>query len=113
MRHVCFLKLILLISFILSGCSSEGTNNISSDSYEKGEIVYKTLCISCHHIDPRKDGILAPAIAGSDYELIKSMIMTGRPPKGVKQKWPEAKMAPLPHLKESIPHLHDYIKTFK
>ena len=44
---------------------------------------------------------------------IKSMIMTGKHPKGVEPKWPDAKMAPLPHLKEHIPDLHEYLKTFK
>ena len=82
-------------------------------TFKKGETIYKTLCISCHNIDPRKDGILAPNIAGANYELIKSMIMTGKHPIGVEPKWPNAKMAPLPHLKEHIPDLHEYLKSFK
>ena len=71
------------------------------------------MCISCHNIDPRKPGALAPDIAGSDLEVIRSMIMTGKPPEGVKPKWPDMVMAPLPNLEDKIPDLYEYLKAFK
>ena len=71
------------------------------------------MCISCHNIDPRKAGALAPDIAGSDLEVIRSMIMTGKPPKGVEPKWPDMEMAPLPNLEDKVPDLYEYLKAFK
>ena len=60
-----------------------------------------------------KIGALAPDIAGSELEVIRSMIMTGKPPEGVVKKWPEHHMAPLPNLKDKIPDLYQYLKAFK
>ena len=112
MDRACFLITLVFI-FLLTSCNNSNKPVYATDSFKKGETIYKTLCISCHNVDPRKDGILAPNIAGANYELIKSMIMTGKHPVGVEPKWPDAKMAPLPHLKEHIPDLHEYLKTFK
>ena len=64
-------------------------------------------------MDPRKVGALAPDIAGSDLELIRSMIMTGKHPEGRIKKWPDHQMAALPNLKDKIPDLYEYLKTFK
>ena len=112
MKRICFLITLLVCIFLITSCNSSEPV-YATDSFKKGETIYKTLCISCHNVDPRKDGILAPNIAGANYELIKSMIMTGKHPIGVEPKWPDAKMAALPHLKEHIPDLHEYLKTFK
>ena len=69
------------------GCNNTKTSNIQSEAYLRGEIIYKSVCISCHNRDPRKVGVLAPNIAGAELEVIRGMIMTGKPPKGVKPKW--------------------------
>ena len=64
-------------------------------------------------MNPRKVGALAPEIVGADLELIRSMIMTGQPQKGRPKKWPNHNMPPLTNLKDKIPDLHEYLKTFK
>ena len=112
MESTCFLK-ILVISLIFTSCKNEDTKNSVSDSYEKGKTIYESTCISCHNIDPQIDGVLAPRITDINYNLIESMIMTGKLPVGVAQKWPGAKMAPLPYLEKHIPDLYEYLKTFK
>tara|TARA_B100002052_G_C15805379_1_gene563244 strand:+ start:901 stop:1218 length:318 start_codon:yes stop_codon:yes gene_type:complete len=104
--------IILFISTIFIGCNNEKSSS-QSEAYYRGEKVYKTVCISCHNIDPRKVGALAPDIAGSELEVIRSMIMTGKPPKGVEPKWPDMQMAPLPNLKDKVPDLYEYLKAFK
>ena len=104
--------IIFFISTIFIGCDNKNSSN-QSEWYYRGEKVYKTVCISCHNIDPRKIGALAPDIAGSDLEIIRSMIMTGKPPKGVQPKWPDMEMAPLPNLEDKIPDLYEYLKAFK
>ncbi len=104
--------MIIFTAVFLLNCSSNKSSEFS-DSYYRGEKVYKAVCISCHNIDPRKVGALAPEIAGSNLELIRSMIMTGKPPEGVEPKWPDKHMAPLPNLEDKIPDLHEYLKAFK
>ena len=104
---------IFFIAVIFIGCDNNKSSSTQSESYYRGEKVYKTVCISCHNIDPRKPGALAPDIAGSDLEVIRSMIMTGKHPEGVKPKWPDMEMAPLPNLKDKIPDLYEYLRAFK
>ena len=58
-------------------------------------------------------GALAPDIAGADLDLIRSMIMTGKPPKGREKKWPDHHMDQLPNLKDKITDLHEKLKTYK
>jgi len=55
---------------------------------------------------------LAPDIAGAELEVIRSMIMTGKPPKGVEPKWTHREMDPLPHLEDEIPYIYEYLKSF-
>ena len=56
---------------------------------------------------------MAPEIAGSSLEVVRSMIMTGKPPEGVKPKWPDKEMAPLPNLEDKIPDIYEYLSSFK
>tara|TARA_Y100000996_G_scaffold397013_1_gene363645 strand:+ start:1718 stop:2044 length:327 start_codon:yes stop_codon:yes gene_type:complete len=103
---------ILCFILIFIGCGGNKSSG-QSEAYYRGEKIYRTVCLSCHNLDPRKVGALAPDIAGSDLELIRSMIMTGKHPEGRIKKWPEHQMAALPNLKDKIPDLHEYLKTFK
>ena len=105
--------IILIITTFFSGCNNRTSKPEKSEAYYRGETVYRQVCISCHNIDPRKVGALAPDIAGTELEVIKSMIMTGKPPKGVKPKWPDKEMAPLPNLEDKIPDIYEYLSSFK
>lgn len=105
--------IILFISAVYVGCDKKESSSNQSEGYYRGERVYKAVCISCHNRDPRKVGALAPDIAGSELEVIRSMIMTGKPPEGILKKWPEHHMAPLPNLRDKVPDLHEYLKAFK
>ena len=105
--------IIYIIASIFTACNSEASSSKQSEAYYRGQTVYRQVCISCHNIDPRKTGSLAPEIAGSDLEVVRSMIMTGKPPKGVKPKWPDKEMAPLPNLEDKIPDIYEYLSSFK
>ena len=83
-----------------------------SEEYYRGEKVYKEKCIICHNVNPGRPGSFGPDIAGAKLEVIRSMIMTGQPPKGVEPKWTDMEMAPLPHLKDEIPYIYEYLKSF-
>ena len=105
--------IICIITTIFTGCNNETSSSKQSEGYYRGEAIYRQVCISCHNIDPRKQGALATEIAGSELEVIRSMIMTGKTPKGVKPKWPDMKMAPLPNLEDKIPDIYEYLSSFK
>mgnify|MGYP001255706578 CR=1 FL=1 len=105
--------IICTIVIIFTGCNNKTSSSKRSEAYYRGESVYRQVCISCHNIDPRKVGSLAPDIAGSTLEVVKSMIMTGKPPKGVDPKWPDKEMAALPNLEEKIPDIYEYLSSFK
>ena len=105
--------IIIFIGTLYISCNKKTSSSTQSDAYYRGESVYKTVCISCHNRDPRKVGALAPDIAGSELEVIRSMIMTGKPPEGISKKWPDHTMAPLPKLKDKVPDLYEYLKAFK
>ncbi len=108
--------ILFSLFFLLVSCNKK-TDDITtlavSESYLKGEAIYKGICVACHNRDPHKPGNLGPDVAGSNLALIRSMIMTGDPPIGVDSKWPDMKMVPLPHLESQIPHIYEYLKTFE
>ena len=105
------LSLVVLILPLVSCCENSKTEY--SEEYLRGEQVYKNVCITCHNRDPRLVGALAPDIAGSKEEVIRSMILYGKPPEGVAPKWTHMNMAPIPHLESEVPYLYEYLKTFK
>ena len=105
--------IILIAAIFISGCSDKTSKKKHSEAYYRGETIYRQVCISCHNIDPRKVGALAPEIAGAELEVVRSMIMTGKPPEGVNPKWPDREMAPLPNLEDKIPDIYEYLRSFK
>ena len=46
----------LVFTFLFTSCNNNSKPVYATDSFKKGETIYKTLCISCHNMDPRKDG---------------------------------------------------------
>ena len=104
--------IILIACTILWSCSKKVSKHNRLQAYEQGENIYSRYCTTCHNIDPSKPGLLAPSITRNDLETIQSMIMKGKLPNDEKSKWPGRIMAPLPHLKEYIPDLYEYLKTF-
>jgi len=111
MRYI-FSCLIVVSSFLLVSCGDSNKTEYSEE-YLRGKRVYNQSCISCHNPDPRLVGVLAPDIAGSKEEVIRSMILYGKPPEGVAPKWSHTNMAPLPHLENEVPYIYEFLKAFK
>ena len=111
--HLSKYLLYVLIVFCTVGCNNKSTETKHSVNFYKGEEVYRSTCISCHNADPRKPGPIGPEIAGADSLVLRSMILTGKPPKGVKPKWPDSEMAPLPHLESQVPYLYEFLQAYK
>ena len=47
---------------------------------DRGEVIYRTNCISCHNRDPNLPGPLGPAIAGASRSLIEARVLHGTYP---------------------------------
>ena len=76
-----------------------------------GRAIYRTSCIQCHNADPSKDGPLGPAVSGSSIELLKLRVLEGKYPKDYSPKRDSHLMVPLPHLKNQIPALHQFLNS--
>lgn len=71
---------------------------------QRGAVVYRTNCASCHNPDPNLPGAIGPAIAGAPRALIAARVMRAAYPPGYHPQRQTHLMRPLPWLE---PHLDD------
>ena len=76
-----------------------------------GRSVYNANCIACHAMNPKIDGALGPAVAGSSLELLEARIVRGGYPDGYQPKRPSRVMVALPHLEPRLPELAAYLQS--
>lgn len=116
------ISLLMLLAFGLgfSSCESKdgsqskaaGSQNLSKDELILvGKRIYQANCISCHDMDPKKAGPFAPPVWGSSQELITERVLNAAYPQGYKPQRTTRIMVALPHLKEQIPAIHQYLNT--
>ncbi|MBN8554678.1 MAG: cytochrome c [Deltaproteobacteria bacterium] len=79
----------------------------------RGKTIYSAVCTSCHGLNPKVDGSLGPAIAGSSLELLESRVLFAKYPEGYKPKRDTHAMLALPQFKSEIPALHAYLNALK
>jgi len=77
----------------------------------RGKRAYLANCVSCHNIDPKKDGPIGPAVAGSSLDLLSKRILEGTYPEGYKPKRATGVMAPQPYLKSELEALEAYLRA--
>jgi mono/diheme cytochrome c family protein len=123
-RKINFCMFLLLLFFSLAfnfGCSKSSNEEInftgkSPDEIkliERGKTIYSAICTACHNANPKMDGSLGPAIAGSSLELIESRVLRAEYPKGYKPKRETHAMIALPQFKNEVPALHAYLNALK
>ncbi|HVC43232.1 MAG TPA: hypothetical protein VND20_00325 [Candidatus Binataceae bacterium] len=76
---------------------------------ERGEVVYRTNCISCHNRDPSVPGPLGPAIAGAPRALIEARVLHAAYPPGYIPRRHSHTMRALPWLDGHIGELTAYL----
>ncbi len=76
---------------------------------DRGEVVYRTNCISCHNRDPNVAGPLGPAIAGSPRSLIEARVLHGTYPPGYAPQRKSHTMRALPWLDGHVDDLTAYL----
>lgn len=87
--------------------------SVSDDPVSRGELLYQNACTSCHNSDPRVEGPLGPAIAGSSFELLEARVVRGEYPEGYQPKRLSSQMLKMPHFKSEIPALEAYLSSFE
>ena len=78
---------------------------------QRGEVVYRTNCASCHNRNPNLPGAIGPAIAGSPRALIEARVMHAAYPPGYHPQRKTHLMRPLPWLKPHIGDLTAYLDS--
>lgn len=76
---------------------------------QKGSKVYFANCVACHNADPKKDGVIGPAVHGSSKELVEARVLKATYPDGYKPKRETKLMVALPQLKDNIDDLTAFL----
>jgi mono/diheme cytochrome c family protein len=76
---------------------------------ERGEVVYRTNCISCHNPDPNLPGPTGPAIAGVSRALLDARVLHGTYPSGYTPQRKSHTMRALPWLDGHIDDLAAFL----
>ncbi len=76
---------------------------------QRGEVLYRTNCASCHGGDPNRPGALGPAIAGSPRALVEARVLHRSYPAGYHPKRQTHLMQPMPWMAAHIDDLTAYL----
>ena len=96
----------MLLGSISSGCR---TSLRTLTSVQRGQVLYRTNCASCHGRDPNRPGALGPAIAGSPRALIEARVLHRSYPVGYQPKRHTHLMQPMPWMAAHIDDLAAYL----
>jgi mono/diheme cytochrome c family protein len=96
----------MLGGLLMVGCRG-GVNHLTPA--ERGEVVYRTNCASCHGSDPGRPGPLGPAIAGSSRPLIEARVLHRAYPSGYMPKRRTHLMQTMPWMAGHIDDLASYL----
>jgi mono/diheme cytochrome c family protein len=107
----CSLFLIILILSTSACTKSSKTTDLAA----KGKVIYNQSCTVCHNMNPKKDGVLGPALSGSSFELLKHKVTQNSYPAGYTPKRKTNMMTLTPNMKKmtdkELNALVEYLKT--
>ncbi len=101
---LCRIGLLALVSLSTAACAPS-----SDDPVEAGRLTYAANCTACHHPNPKIDGNMGPAIAGSPRDLVEARVMRAEYPLGYQPKRDSTIMQALPFLKNEIDGLAAFL----
>ena len=124
MHRYCF---VLILFFLIVSCDKKVPkqevselqleNDINDETTTligdpaRGKAIYYLNCISCHNLDPKKQGSTGPQIYGSSKELLSKKILFGKYPKNYKPIRSGGAMPLQPHLDKEIANLHAFLNA--
>jgi mono/diheme cytochrome c family protein len=100
---------VFIASWAALGCGSSDEKPPLSPAAQRGERVYRNVCIACHNANPSVDGSVGPAIAGATRELLEARVVHGTYPPGYTPKRDSAAMPKFAYLADHIDDLHAYL----
>jgi mono/diheme cytochrome c family protein len=98
-----------LAAALLAVACAEGSDGPQAGAAQRGEQVYRNVCIACHASDPTQPGSLGPPLAGASQELLEAKLLRGEYPPGYTPQRPSRAMPRLEYLKDAIPDLAAYL----
>jgi len=101
---VSLMPIAALVALSTVGCGPRELTPV-----QRGEVVYRTNCASCHNRDPNLPGWMGPPIAGSSRALIEDRVLRLSYPPGYVPKRNTHKMRALPWLSGHIDDLTAYL----
>ncbi len=96
----------IFVAMALVACKESPTSETSA---QRGQKVYFANCLACHAADPKIDGNIGPAVAGSSRALIEARVLRAAYPDGYKPKRDTKLMVALPQLSASIDDLTAFL----
>ena len=124
MHRYCF---VLILFFLIVSCEKKVPkqevselqldNDINDETTTligdpaRGKAIYNLNCISCHNLDPKKQGSIGPQIYGSSKELLSKKILFGKYPKNYKPKMSGGAMPIMPNLDKEITNLQAFLNA--
>ena len=124
MHRYCF---VLILFFLIVSCDKKVPkqevselqldNDINDETTTligdpaRGKAIYNLNCISCHNLDPKKQGSIGPQIYGSSKELLSKKILFGKYPKNYKPKRSGGAMPIMPNLDKEMTNLHAFLNA--
>ena len=105
--HFCFVVSGGTVLFFTAACETKSEAPVAAVTeaqklQERGRVVYLTQCTACHGQDPKQNGGVGPAVAGSSIDLIRSKVLKNEYPTGYQPKRSTRAMIALPHLEKDI-----------
>jgi len=107
-RVVLLAAALAILGSLSGGCR---TSLRTLTPVQRGEVLYRTNCASCHGRDPNRPGALGPAIAGSPRALIAARILHRSYPAGYEPKRHTHLMQPMPWMADHIDDLAAYLSA--
>ena len=78
---------------------------------QRGEVLYRSNCASCHGSDPRRPGVSGPAIAGSTPALLEARVLHRSYPSGYQPKRDTHLMQSMPWMAGKIGDLAAFLDS--
>ena len=104
--------LLLLLASCIKKADAPSADQVTPDQLvARGKSIYALNCIACHNVDPKKDGVVGPAVFGSSPELIHARVMKAEYPPGYTPKRATKQMAAITHHEKELPALHAFLNA--
>jgi len=98
-----------LLGVVIASACGKPPHELSAA--DRGEVIYRTNCISCHNADPNLPGPIGPAVAMASRALLDARVLHGTYPPGYHPQFKTHTMRALPWLDGHVDDLAAYLAS--